>query len=110
MDEKLPKTWDASEELVTSGDDLDDELMKKLIDKHRWSLIFDYMKKKPEQRIEQVLLAINFDFMKPENYDQYVMNLQAIKELVSKEKVGVIDETIRESIALLLKSFMIGKK
>lgn len=91
------------EALIYEGNDIDEESVKKLLAGHKWSLIYEYMKRKPNQRVEQILLAINFDFMKPENYDRYMITRDSIKQLVAKEQPGVIDATIRESIELLLK-------
>ncbi|OGM97558.1 MAG: hypothetical protein A2735_01515 [Candidatus Yanofskybacteria bacterium RIFCSPHIGHO2_01_FULL_41_21] len=91
------------ESLIYEGNDIDQESVEKLLAGHKWNLIYEYMKRKPSQRVEQVLLVINFDFVKPENHDLYVITRDSIKQLIAKEQPGVIDATIRESIELLLK-------
>lgn len=68
-----------------------------------WALLVDYIKKDMRNRVQQVLLTINFDFMAPENYDNYVRMRDKVIELL-EEKDGVIDTDKRERVRLLLKS------
>lgn len=98
-------------QLLAHGAEFDDSKIKGIINKNteeNWALLVDYIKGDLSKRLEQVLLCINFDFMAPENYDNYVSTKQALVNLL-EEKDGVIDALKREAARLLLKSIPMKK-
>ncbi|MDP2668828.1 MAG: hypothetical protein Q8P07_03290 [bacterium] len=112
MDAEKINIKSTEEILIESGNNLDDKQLKNLLDKDdtkSWQLVIEYIKKKPNERLSQALLAINFDYMKPENYERYIQNKEMVEKLL-EEKDGVIDENKREMARLLLKSIPRLKK
>ena len=110
--EELPKQRNPNYEVVEhilseTNDNLPEEILNPLIEDmdnpRSLTLLVRYIKKNIQVRLPELIRAVNFDFgTNPKSFDAYNNYKEKIEQLL-EEKDGVIDDSKREQVRLLLK-------